>query len=113
MILSGQGLIAGGSLVQESVAVPVSVGGRNGEAWANFDFLGVTEAGDYMITGDTSAATTADEFIFKNGQMYHRDGDVIDGVTVQGDIEGAYMNEDGDIAYIWDHTGGTLESAVP
>jgi hypothetical protein len=109
IVLSGQGLIAGGTLVQESQVVPVSVGGNGIEAWQNFDFLGVTEDGQYMITGDTNAATL-DEFIFKNGQMLYREGDIIDGVIVSGDIEAAYMNESGDIAYIWDHTGGTLEA---
>ena len=109
IVMSGQGLIAGGTLVQESQIVPVSVGGNGVEAWQNFDFLGVTEDGQYMITGDTNAATL-DEFIFKNGQMLYREGDLVDGVTLAGDIEAAYMNENGDIAYIWDHTGGTLEA---
>jgi len=110
MMLNGSGLMAGGSLAQEAHAIPAAVGGQVGENWQNFDFSGVNNAGDYFFTGDSSLAATADEFIFKNGQMLYRDGTLLDGQTLQGDIEAAYMNEGGDLAIIWDIAGGTLEA---
>lgn len=110
IVVSGSGLLVGGSLVQESTAIPMSAGGQVGENWANFDFTGVSNNGDYFFSGDSSLATTADEFIFKNGQMLYRDGMMLDGETLQGDIEAAYMNEDGDISFIWDIQGNTLEA---
>lgn len=64
--------------------------------------MGVTEAGDYFITGDTDGAIATDEFILVNGVIAHRDGDVLDGFTLNGAIEGASMNADGDLAFIWD-----------
>jgi hypothetical protein len=42
--------------------------------------------------------------------MLYRDGMVLDGQTVQGDVEAAYMNENGDIAFIWDVAANTLEA---
>jgi len=111
MLLDGAPIPSGGGLMGEGQPVP---GGLPGENWDNFDFLGVNENGDYMVTGDTDATTTSDEFISFNGNILYREGDVVDGETLSGSIEGAYMNEAGDIAYIWDIVdvvnGGTMEA---
>jgi hypothetical protein len=109
MVLNGQGLKVGGVTVQEGTLVPVSAGGNGVENWQNFDFTGVAESGDWFFTGDTNAASL-DEFIMKNGMIIYREGDMVDGQTLAGDIEGAYMNEDGDIGYIWDIGGGSIEA---
>jgi hypothetical protein len=110
MVVSGAGLILGGTLVREGNVIPVSVGGVGGEAWDNFDFTGITEAGDFFFTGDTDGDAATDEFILKNGVMMVREGDIVDGEMISGSLEGAYMNRDGDIAYIWDVDGGALEA---
>ncbi len=110
MVIDGSGLLLDGSLVQEGMPIPAAVGGMPGENWANFDFMGIAESGDYFFSGDSSAATTADEFILKNGVMLYRDGTVLDGETLQGDMEAAYMNDDGDIAFIWDVQANTVEA---
>ena len=102
MVVSGAGLLIDGQLVVEASPVPAAAGGVNGENWDNFDFMGITESGKYFFTGDTDADTSADEFIFVNGQMQHREGDILDGFELSGSIEGAYMNEQGDLAFIWD-----------
>jgi hypothetical protein len=78
------------------------VGGLPGENWDNFDFMGITESGKYLITGDTDGDTGLDEFILVNGEIRHREGDMLDGFVLSGSIEGAYMNEQGDVAFIWD-----------
>jgi hypothetical protein len=102
MVVTGEGLILGGTLVQEGNMIPLSVGGIGGEAWDNFDYTGINEAGDFFFTGDTDGDTATDEFILKNGAIIVREGDVVGGKIVSGSIEGAYLNADGDIAYIWD-----------
>jgi hypothetical protein len=107
MTLDGAGLMVGGSLVQEASPVPASVGGLAGENWDNFDYTGVNEAGDWFFTGDTDAATTSDEIVVRNGMIVLREGDVVDGETVEASIEGGYMNADGDLALIWDIVDGT------
>jgi hypothetical protein len=67
----------------------------------------VNEAGDWMVEGDTSAATTTDSFIVKNGVIIQREGSLVGGLTLTGGVlsAGAYMNEAGDVAYAWDGTG--------
>ncbi|MEM1452011.1 MAG: hypothetical protein AAGI22_23080 [Planctomycetota bacterium] len=111
---NGVGLILGGTLVQESNVIPVSVGGI-GDAWDNFDFCGITEAGDYFFTGDTDGDTSTDEFIVRNGVIALREGDTADGEVVSGSIEGAFVNESNELVVIWDIVdagGGTIEAML-
>jgi len=102
IIKTGAGLMLDGSLVAEATPVPAAVGGLPGENWDNFDFMGITESDKYLFTGDTDGDTATDEFIVVNGLIAHREGDVLDGFVLSGGIEGAYMNADGDVAFIWD-----------
>jgi hypothetical protein len=102
IIKDGAGLVLGDTLLRELSPVPASVGGIGGEKWDNFDFVGVTESDESFITGDTDGATATDEFILVNGAITHREGDILDGFPLSGSIEGAYMNANGDLAFIWD-----------
>lgn len=110
IVVDGSGLMIAGSLVREQSPVPAAAGGLVGENWDNFDFCGINEAGDYFFSGDTEPATANDEFILKNGVIVYREGDSVDSQVLSGAIEGAYMNADGDIAYVWDIQGGVLEA---
>ena len=114
MLLDGAPIASGAGLMGEGQPVPAAAGGLPGENWASFDFLGVNENGDYLVTGDTDAVTTTDEFVSFNGNILFREGDVLDGETLTGSIEGAYLNEGGDIAFIWDIVdpigGGSFEA---
>jgi len=114
MLLDGLPIASGAGLMGQGQPVPASAGGLPGETWAIFDFYGVNENGDYMVTGNTSAATSSNEFISFNGTLVYREGDTVDGETLTGSIEGASMNEAGDMAYIWDVVdpigGGSLEA---
>ncbi|HMB71163.1 MAG TPA: FlgD immunoglobulin-like domain containing protein, partial [bacterium] len=110
MVKDGEGLKVAGALVREADPVPLAAGGLPGENWDNFDYTGVNEAGDYFFSGDTDAASSNDEFICKNGVIIYREGFPIDGEVVSGSMEGAYMNADGDIGYIWDINGGSDEA---
>ncbi len=113
VVLDGSAAMAGGSVVRQGTVVPVSVGGNGTEAYANFDFFGITDAGDWMVTGDTNLATTTlDEIVMINGQIVMREGAVIGADTIQGDIEGAYMNNNGDWAAIWDIAANTREALI-
>jgi hypothetical protein len=110
MVVDGAGLLVDGSLVQEGMPVPAAAGGLPGELWAAFDFAGINENGDWFLTGDTNGAAATDEFVMKNGVIVVREGDVVDGQTLSGSIEGGFMNENGDYAYIWDVNGGAQEA---
>jgi hypothetical protein len=113
IVIGGSGLVLGGSLVQEGVLVPVSVGGDGLESWDNFDNAGIAESGAWFFTGDTDGAAATDEILVHNGLIRFREGDTIDGQIVTGAIEGAFMNESGAVAYVWDiddGAGGSLEA---
>ncbi len=105
IVYDGAVLSAGGSPIAEGVVVPASVGGVGGEAWALFDYVACNESGGYLITGDTSGPTTADEFVMVNGVFLHREGDVIDGATTINGIKAATMNEAGQVAFVWEIVG--------
>ena len=113
VVLDGSVLVIGGTPTIEGQVVPVSAGGIGGEAWQFFDYFGITESGDFMITGDTGGPTTSDEFLLKNGVMLYREGDVIAGETVIGSIEDARMDPIGNVAFVWAVTSpsGNLEAA--
>ncbi|MEM7453094.1 MAG: hypothetical protein AAF456_01950 [Planctomycetota bacterium] len=102
MASNGAAMMAGGSIIREASPIPASIGGLAGENYDNFDFFGITETGSYLITGDSDAGTTQDEFVMVDGQIILREGDMVDGFVLNGTIEGAFLNEDGDWAAIWD-----------
>ncbi len=103
MVMNGQGLMIEGSLVAEGALLPPAAGGINNENWDNFDFIGITEDGQYMFTGDTNGSSPIDEIVVVNGQVVLREGDELPtGEILSGSIEGGSMNEQGDWAVIWD-----------
>jgi hypothetical protein len=108
VVMNGSGLLINGALVREGDPVPAAVGGFPGETWGTFRFTGVTETSEWFFVGNTSVTTLADEIVVKNGAVLYREGDELDERTVIGDIDGAYMNEDGDIALVW-----VIEDATP
>jgi hypothetical protein len=112
VVMDGAALFIGGLIVQEGHPIPAGAGGLVGELWGSFDFYGINESGDYFFTGDTGGATATDEFVLKNGMIVYREGDVVDGRTLTGSIDGAAMNANGEVAYVWDveDPGGALEA---
>lgn len=111
VLMNGQAVTIDGTLVGLGREVPASAGGVDGETWQSFEFLGldVTDSGEYIITGNTAAPNIrTDDILIKNGAVLYREMQVIDGVTVTGKIEQAVMNEHGDVAYVWYHSGGLI-----
>lgn len=103
IVISGAGLMLGGSLVREDSILPAAIGGLPGERWGSFGFTGISDAGDYFFTNVTrGGATATDQIIVVNGVVAYREGSSVDDLTLVGAIEGAYMNNDGDVAYVWD-----------
>jgi len=103
VVINGSAAVAGGSSVQKGTVVPIASGGNGAETYENFDFVGINETGDWMVTGDTNAATAGDEFIMKNGSIVLREGQSLaGGGTIGGAIDMGFMNESGDWAVVWD-----------
>ena len=113
LVVDGAVYQLGSDLVGEGELIPAASGGNGVDAWDNFDFLGITEGGTVLFTGDTDGDTSSDEFIARDGVIVYREGDVLDGRTLTGSIEGAFLNESGGIGYVWDVDdgfGGSLEA---
>ncbi|MEZ4387082.1 MAG: FlgD immunoglobulin-like domain containing protein [Candidatus Krumholzibacteriia bacterium] len=102
VVIDGAVALAGGLPLSEGGAVPESIGGLPGEVWDNWDYMGVTESGQWLVTGDTAGPTDQDEFLMLDGQIILREGDLVDGMALTGAIERAYLGEDGDWAVAWD-----------
>ncbi|MGE3109236.1 MAG: hypothetical protein AB7G11_04565 [Phycisphaerales bacterium] len=112
IVVDGSAAMAGGSVIREGTIIPVAAGGDGVILYQNFDFMGITDSGMTLLTGDSNAATTADEFVMLNGSIILRDGDTVSGQVVQGDIEGAYLNNNGDWGVIWDTATNTIETLI-
>lgn len=110
VIVSGHALYLDRLLVRELSPVPGSIGGLSGELWDNFDHLEINEFGQMLITGDTTPSTTDDEFLFFDGQIVLREGDLLPEGVVSGAIGHADMNEQGDWVAFW--TVGGVESLI-
>jgi hypothetical protein len=102
IVITGAVATAGGMPLSEGGMIPESIGGLPGESWDNWDYLGVTENGEWMVTGDTDGDTAMDEFVAVNGEIVLREGDMIDGMTLTSTVERGFMGEDGDWAVCWD-----------
>lgn len=107
LLVDGAPIVSGSGTIAENQVIASGVGGVPGERWDNFDFVGISESGEFFLTGDTDAAFPIDEFIARNGTIIYREGDLVDGMVLSGAIEAAAMNERGDIAYVWDVEGVT------
>ena len=105
--IDGAVALSDGQPIREGTVVPVASGGNGTEAWSSFDFVGITEEGDWMLTGNTNGPISTDEFMAMNGVIVLREGDMVDGQILTGAMEGGYLNEDGDYALIWDIVGET------
>ncbi|MEM6671418.1 MAG: hypothetical protein AAF726_01160 [Planctomycetota bacterium] len=114
MIVDSQGLVLGGTLVQEFSLIPPSVGGL-GDRWDNFTWCGINEAGEWFFCGDTfGVPSTQDDFICRNDGIWRRAGDEVDGETIVGEVVAAGINGSGELAYVWsvEGPGGTAIEAV-
>ncbi|MBL8857109.1 MAG: hypothetical protein JNL28_01210 [Planctomycetes bacterium] len=98
----------GGNVLSEGSPISAAAGGGVGENYQFWGQLGINEAGDWFLTGDSSLASTADAFLMKNGVILYREGGVVSGLTLTGNLPnspGAAMNEAGDVAFGWDTVG--------
>lgn len=78
-----------------------------GDNWSNFDHVSINNSGDYIFSGDTDGATSADEFIAFNGVIGAREGMVVDGLTLGSSVNAASINNLGQAAFIWSNAEET------
>ena len=99
VLLNGQPLtLPGGGIAAEDRDVP----GLTGETFDAFDNFELNAAGDVLLSGDTSAPTSADEFLLVNGEVLAQEAGTLAGLTLDSGISGVDLNENGDFAVLWD-----------
>ncbi len=103
VVLNGSPLLVDGDPVREG---SLATNGRIGETWSSFDFFGINDAGDTLITGESDTEPTRDHWVNVNGQFVLREGTelVFDATvhTVTDTIDNAVLGETGDWAALWD-----------
>ncbi len=72
-----------------------------GDDWDNFDNMSINNAGNYIFTGDTDGASGSDEFIAYNGAIVLREGATVDGRLLGASLNGAAINDNDDMVFIW------------
>ncbi|HKQ46436.1 MAG TPA: PEP-CTERM sorting domain-containing protein [Phycisphaerae bacterium] len=93
----------GAFVAQESLPV------GDGTNWENFDGVFVNNAGDWLLHGDTSGATTSDEFIAFKGEIKVREGQTIDGITLASgaSVNAASIDNKNNVVHTWGWGSGT------
>lgn len=76
-------------------------GGLAGENWQNFAAVSINNSGDFVVGGDTSAATAVDGFVAWNGRIKAREGDVVDGFALVTGVNALSINNRGQVAHTW------------
>ncbi|MEM8864547.1 MAG: dockerin type I domain-containing protein [Planctomycetota bacterium] len=117
MIINGQptNFSSGGAMV-EGALIPAAAGGQTDDGTptgtpieefrigTNF---AVNEAGDYAASAFTELTNDGDtnidgDILIYNGEILFREGDIIDGVVLDGQFEGLGLNDRGDLVFGWD-----------
>ena len=112
LVLDGAALLLGGGLVREGEPVPAAVGGQPGERWAAFRSLAVDESGAPFFAAELTSPAGSRRAIVDGGAIRWRTGDVVDGVTLAGDIVSAVRSEAGHVAHAWNAGGGPAGAVV-
>lgn len=92
--------------VDGNVAARESQPTGQGDNWQNFSAMGINNAGDHVITGDTDAATATDAFVAYNGAIVLREGGAVGGLTLSGTCRWVSIDNSGHVAFIHDTSGG-------
>lgn len=74
-----------------------------GDNWQNFSTVSVNNAGHYLVSGDTDAATATDAFLAYDGSIAIREGDTLDGVLLGSGyaVRDASINDLGGVVHMW------------
>ncbi|QDV09202.1 hypothetical protein Poly30_47590 [Planctomycetes bacterium Poly30] len=100
LVLDGAVLQIGGEFVRESVVIPASAGGI-GDAWLRFSDFAINPSGALAFSGDTSASSSQNAFLARNDGIRFREGDVLDGLTLDGRTDAFDLNANGVLAHQW------------
>lgn len=89
--------------VADRIVARESIPTGDGDAWDNFDYVSVNNAGSFLFSGDTDGDTATDEFIAFDGTIALREGDTVDGVSLSSTayVRAAAINDLGQAVHAW------------
>lgn len=92
-----------GAVIREGSAVPTADGGLAGETWDLAGLYDINNSGDFIFSAFNDGVAN-DAVLALNGEIIHRENDVVDGVTLTGQVLAVGINDVGDYAFVWDET---------
>lgn len=109
VVRDGSVLSAGGALLETGTTLPAAFQLSPGETYNFFGVVQIASNDRWAVIGGTPS-----EFIIRDGSMYRRDGDVVDGRTIANGAEAIALDDAGSIAYVVavDDAGSTTPNAV-
>lgn len=90
-----------GAVIREGNAVAAADGGLAGETWDLAGLYDVNNAGGFIFSAFNDGVAN-DSVLALNGEIIHRENDVVDGVTLTGQVLAVGINDVGDYAFVWD-----------
>ncbi|TWT40786.1 hypothetical protein [Botrimarina hoheduenensis] len=105
-VVNGSALtLLSGAILKENLTIPAIDGGLPGEFFKGFQGFDVNEAGEWAVGAFTDTGGAGqDDVLIVNGQIAYREGQIVDGVTLTGQIQGVGLNDRGDLAFAWNDT---------
>lgn len=81
----------------------VAAGGNGTEVHQNFGGMGINNAGNFVVAGDTNNANTAqDHYIAYNGTIELKEGQSIGSYLLNGPVDAISINNNNLVAFLWD-----------
>jgi hypothetical protein len=76
----------------------------DGDNWQNFGAVGINNSGNWVLAGDTNAATASDGFLVYNGQIAVREGQTLAGVVLSGNPSAVSIDNNNRVLFSWNPT---------
>lgn len=92
-----------GAIIREGNLVPAADGGLPGEVWDLAGLYDINDSGDFVFSAFNDNVVN-DSVLAVNGAIVHRENDVVDGVSLTGQVQGVAINNAGDVAFVWNDT---------
>jgi len=83
----------------------------SGELWQGFSFVGINNAGQWVVSGDTDGSLATDGIVATPAGVIFREGQSVGGIVYSGAINAISVNNVGGVTFIMG-TGGTNEALV-
>ncbi|WP_146451525.1 hypothetical protein [Bythopirellula polymerisocia] len=104
LVINGQpATTPSGAVIRKGNAVSAIDGGLSGETWDLSGLYDINNTGDFIFSAFNDGVVN-DSVLALNGAIIHRENEVVDGVSLSGQVQGVAINDIGDIAYVWNDT---------